>query len=107
MKEMLQNFGSIICNLAVNLAGFRDVGQNTPCPVCHPAMACLPYWCCWTMVPDGVIQHNFYKNGVILHACAICAWGWKDFFQVGVLVDFSKSFLGGPKVVKFVFTTRS
>jgi len=55
---VLQNFGSnlsvlfvilnIICNFEVNLAGFRNVLQNTPYPVCHPAMACLPHWCCWT-----------------------------------------------------------
>jgi len=42
----------IICNLAVNLPGFRNVWQYTQCPVCYPAMACLPHWCwqCCLMV---------------------------------------------------------
>jgi len=30
-----------------NLTGFIIVWQNTPCTVCHRAMACLPHWCCW------------------------------------------------------------
>jgi len=73
----------------VNLSGFRNVWPITPCPVCCPAMACLPHWCCWTVLPDGVIQRSFYKNGVILHACV--HGRRKDFFR-GSLVDFSKSF---------------
>jgi len=32
--------------LAVNLPGFQNFWQYTPCPVCCPAMACLPHWCC-------------------------------------------------------------
>jgi len=64
----------------VNLAAFRSVWQNTPCMVGHPAVACSPHWCCWTVLPDGtVIQHNFYKNGVILHACV--HGRRKDFIQ--------------------------
>ena len=56
MKKMLQNFGSIICNLAK----FCNVWQNTPCPVCHSAMACRDDWivdfyylilsCFWKMI---------------------------------------------------------
>ena len=26
-------------------------------------------WCCWTMMPDGVIQHKFLQKCVILHSC--------------------------------------
>jgi len=53
MKKVLQNFGSIlsalfvilniICNLEVNLAGFRNFWQKTLCPVCHFATSCLPH----------------------------------------------------------------
>jgi len=75
---MLQNFVNIMCNLAE----FRNFWQNTPCTVCHPAMACfIPHWCCWTVLPDGVIQHIFYKSGVTWHACV--HGRRKDFFQGG------------------------
>jgi len=40
--------------LAVNLTGFIIVCQNTPCSLYDRAMACLPYWCCWTVLPDCV-----------------------------------------------------
>jgi len=30
------------------------VWHNTPCTVCHPTKACLPHWCCWTVLPGGV-----------------------------------------------------
>jgi len=28
--------------------------KKTPWTVCHPDMDCLPHWCCWTVLPDGV-----------------------------------------------------
>jgi len=53
MKKVLQNFGcilsalfvmlNIICNLEVNLAGFRTFWQKTLSPVCHLATSCLPH----------------------------------------------------------------
>ena len=102
MKKVLQNFGSnllvlfvilnIISNLEVNLAGFRNVWRNTPCPVCHPAMACLPHWCCWKVLPDGVIQHNFYTNGVIY---MLVCMGVRRIFSRGAQLHFSKSFYRG------------
>jgi len=46
----------------MNLAGLRNVWQNTPCPICHPAVACLPHWCCWTVLPDGAIQHKMFTK---------------------------------------------
>jgi len=48
--------------LAVNLTGFIIVCQNTPRTVYDRAMACLPYWCCWTMLPDSATQHNFLQK---------------------------------------------
>jgi len=71
MKKMLQNLGSILSTLFVIWQDFVIVWQNLPCSVCHTAMACLPHWCCWTVLP----------NGVILHACV--NGHRKDFFQVG------------------------
>jgi len=63
MKEMLQNFWQyfvdiIICNILFVIwqwvwRDFVIVWQNTPCIVCHPAMDCLPHWCCSTVLPDG------------------------------------------------------
>jgi len=47
VAEFWQYFLNIVYNFAVNLTGFRNVWQNTPCTVCHPAAACLPHWCCW------------------------------------------------------------
>jgi len=53
------------------------------------------------VLPDAEINTIFYKNGVLLHACVYGRL--KDFFQGEQLVDFSKSFSRGGKVLKFVF----
>jgi len=52
------------------------------------------------VLPDAEINTVFYKNGVLLHACVYGRR--KDFFQGEQLVDFSKSFSWGEKVLKFV-----
>jgi len=39
---------------------FVIVWQNTLCAICHAALACLLHWCCWTVLPDGETQHNFF-----------------------------------------------
>jgi len=31
----------------------------------HSARACLPHWCCRTVLTDCVMLHNLCKNGVI------------------------------------------
>jgi len=64
-------------------------------------MDCLPRLCCWTVLPDGVIQHNFSQKWC--HFTCLCAWASEEIFPGGALVDFSKSFPRGEKVVKFVF----
>jgi len=61
------------------LAEFRDVSENTPCTVCHRVMACLPHWCCWTVLPDGVIHHNCLQKLFFFHTCV--HGRRKDFFQ--------------------------
>jgi len=40
--------------------------------------------------PLGVTQHNFYTNGVILHACV--HGRQKDFFQGATIAFFQKFF---------------
>ena len=57
MKKMLQNFNSSLSTLFVIWQDFVIVWQNIPCSVCHTAMACLPHWWCWTVLPDGAILH--------------------------------------------------
>jgi len=54
-------------------------------------MACLPHWCCSTVLPDGVTHNTIlYINDVTLHAYV---HGHREnLFQGGPLVDFSKSF---------------
>jgi len=53
MKKSLQNFGSILSILFQTLfviwQDFVIGCQNTLCTACHPAMDCLPHWCCWTV----------------------------------------------------------
>ena len=93
MKKMLQNFGSILSILfamcvIVIWQDFVIVWQNTPCTLCYPAMACLPHWCCWTVLLNGVMQHIFYKNGEILHACVHAR---RKCFSRGATSGFSKS----------------
>jgi len=43
-------FVNIISNISfVIWQDFVIVWQNKPCTVCHPTVACLPHWCCWTV----------------------------------------------------------
>jgi len=79
---------------------FVIVLQNTPCPVCHPTMACLVHWCCWAVLPDGVIQHSFYKNRVIF---ILVCMSVGRILSRGALVDFFKSFSKGAKSGKIWF----
>ena len=83
----------------MNLTGFRNVWQNTPCTVCRPATACLPHWCCWIVLPDGATQHNFLQCNF---AC-LCAWTSEGSFPGGALVDFSKSFFRGDESGEICF----
>jgi len=57
VAEFWKYFVDIIINiLFVIWQDFVIVWQNTPCTVCHPVMDCLPHWCCWTVLPDGLTQ---------------------------------------------------
>jgi len=47
------------------------------------------------------MHHNLSQKSLILHACVHLAS--EGIFPGGSLVDFSKSFYGGPNVVKFGF----
>jgi len=87
------------------LTGFIIVWQNTPLTVCHRAMACSPRWCCVTVLPDGVIQHNFFQKWCNL-AC-LCAWASEGSFPEGHMWIFPKIFLGGPKWWNLCFATRN
>jgi len=109
---MLQNFGcillilfvigNIICDLQWISQDFVIVLQNTPLPHCHPAMACLPNWCCWIVLTDDVIQHKFLQKWC--HFTCLCAWASEGFFPGGGPSGFFKMFFKcWPKVVKFVF----
>jgi len=94
---------NIICNLAVNLAGFRIcLAKDTvhSLSFCYALLIALMLFN--AVLPYGVIQHIFYKNGVTLH---VCVHGHPNDFSRGALVDVSQSFsrVGRPKVVKFVF----
>ena len=80
-------------HIIYNLTGFVIVWQNTPCTVCYLAMDCLPHWCCWTMLPDGVIQHNFSQKWCHLHACV--HGRRKEFFQGGATSRFFQKFFYG------------
>jgi len=48
------------------------VWHNTPCTVCHPTKACLPHWCCWTVLPGGVMQQNILQKWCNF-TCLLCA----------------------------------
>ena len=80
--------------------------QNTPCTVCHPAMECIPHWCCWRVLPHGVTQQNFSQKW--RHFTCLCAWASEGIFPGMPLVDFSKRFsTGGQKWWNLLFTTRN
>jgi len=62
MKNILQGFWqyfvNIICSVLVEI--WQDLAfawQNTPCTVCHHAMACIPHWCCSTLLLDGATPY--------------------------------------------------
>jgi len=57
------------------------VWQNTPCTVCCPAMDCLPHWCCWTVLPDRVIQYTFLQKWC--NFTLLCAWASEGIFPRG------------------------
>jgi len=58
--ELQQYFSNIICNLT----GFVNVWQNTVhrAQSGHLPWACLPHWCCRTVLPDDVILQYFLKK---------------------------------------------
>jgi len=63
IAEFWQYFFIIICNiLLVIWQDFVIVGQNTMCTLCYPAMAFIPHWWCWTVLPDGVTQHSCFTK---------------------------------------------
>jgi len=120
VAEFSQYFVDIVSNiLFVIWQDFLIVWQNTPCTVCHPATNCLPHWCCCTVLPDGVIQHNFSQNWchftcpcafympvfsgfTFFHWFMLTAMGvGRNFSKGGTSGFFQKFFYGGPKVVKF------
>jgi len=85
MKTMLQNFGSFLSILFVIWQDFVMFGRI------HRAQSVTLLWLAYrigvvAVLPDGVIQHKFYKNGAILHACVH-----------GRRKDFSKRFSRGAK----------
>jgi len=108
---MLQYFASIIYNISFLIWQWirQDsviVWQNTQCKVCFPVMDCLSHWCCWTVLPDGVIQHNISQNWC--NFTCLCAWTSEGIFPGGPPVDFSQVFLGGGQNWwNMVFNTRS
>jgi len=59
---------------------------------------------------SSLVSVNSFRYLMCLERCLLYATvvpihgHRKDFFQRGSLEDFSKTFLGGPKVVKFVFS---
>ena len=111
MKKMLQNFGSIIFNILFVIwqwicQDFVIVWQDTPCTVCHPAMDCFPHWCCWTVLPDGVIQHNFSQKWC--HFTCLCTWAPEGIFPGGATSGFFQRFsTGDQKWWNLFFTTRN
>ena len=67
-------------------------------------MVCLPHRCCWTVLPDGVIKHNFFQKCYNL-AC-LCAWGSEGSSPAGHKWIFPV-LLGEPKWWKLCFATRT
>jgi len=64
--------------------------QNTPCTVYHPAMACIPHRCCWTMLLDGIMQHNFLQKWC--NFTCLCAWASEGFYPGGGTSGFYQMF---------------
>jgi len=70
-------------------------------------MDCLPNWCCWTVLPNGVIQHNFSQKRC--HFTCLCAWASEGIFPGGTTSGFfSKRFSRvGQTWWNLFFTTRN
>ena len=77
-------------HLFVILQDFVIVWQNTPCTVCHHAIHRFPHWCCWTVLPDGVLQHNFSQRWC--HFTCLYAWTSEGIYPGRPLVDSFKCF---------------
>jgi len=75
MKNMLQKFDIILSILFVILSviwqiilqDFVFVWQKTPCPVCHPAMACLPHWSCFNPASPAILAMFWNALYAITH----------------------------------------
>ena len=104
VAEFWQYFVDIISHIwFVIWQDFVIVWQNTPCRVYHLAMDCLSHLCCGTVLPDGVIQHNFSQKMVSFYML-VCMDVGRNFSRGGGTSEFvPKLFYGGPKMVKFVF----
>ena len=102
MKKMLQNFVDIISYILFVIWQISQLFGRIHRTVCHLAMDCLPHRCCWTVLPDGVIQHNFLQKWC--NFTCLYAWALEGIFPGGATSGFfQKYFYGGPKMVKFVF----
>jgi len=88
----------------VNLAGFRNVWQNTPCTVCHPAITCFALVPLNSVARLYTTTRFFTKTGVILHACV--DGRRKDFFQ-GRGQNWGSVVGGDQNWGNVVFTTRN
>jgi len=56
----------IICNLTVNFVGFHKfLAEYTVHNLIsdHPGRACLPHWCCQTVLPDGSLAQSTEELG--------------------------------------------
>ena len=82
-----------------------DLMQSAPVLI-RAHLSCLPHWCCWTVLPDGVIQHNFLQNSC--NFTWLRAWEPEGVFPGMAVVDFSKSFSRrGEKWWTLFFTNRN
>jgi len=102
--EFSQYFVDIISNMLFAIwQDFVIVWHNTQRTVCHLAMDCLPHWCCWTVLPDGVMQHNFIRKWC--HFACLCARASEGIFQGGATSGFRSFSTGGQKWWILFFTT--
>jgi len=95
MNKMLQNFGSIICNILFVI--WQDFVM---CGRIHRAQSVTPLWFAYSI---GVVEqccHMVSYNTIFTCMCALASEG---LFPGGELVDFCKVFLGGAKSGEICF----
>jgi len=109
MKKTLQNFGSVLSILfltSCNLAGFRNCLAEY---IVHSLSSCYGLLTAFVLLTSAARWCNTTQlfTKMVSFYMLVCMGVGRNFSRGGTSGFLLKFFYGGPKVVKFGFTTRN